>query len=255
MLEHRRNPWVVCLLPFVVFMAVGVLEPSPAADAKAQVADGAPAEDLKAEYQSQFRQHYALKIGLTVAAMIFVWPGYFGYPWRVHPLAIAVGVLGAVVWVLLSLWQHQWMPWLAEKTGIEWIASLGRRSGIDLLDRSFLADDVGRYLFYSLRLIGLVIVVPVIEEFFIRGFVMRFVIAERWWEVPFGTVNRNAVIAGTLVPVLMHPQEALAALVWFSMITWLMARTRSIGDCILAHAITNLAMAVYVIVSGNWWLM
>jgi hypothetical protein len=54
---------------------------------------------------------------------------------------------------------------------------------------------------------------------------------------------------------LMHPQEALAALVWFSMVTWLMVRTRSIGDCILAHATTNLTMAVYVVNSGDWWLM
>jgi CAAX prenyl protease-like protein len=105
------------------------------------------------------------------------------------------------------------------------------------------------------RFIGLVVIVPVIEEFFLRGFLMRFVQAERWWEVPFGTVNRLAVIAGTAVPMLMHPQELIAALVWFSAVTWLMTRTRSIWDCVLAHAVTNLLLGLWVISSGEWWLM
>src|SRR5205085_2234687 len=111
------------------------------------------------------------------------------------------------------------------------------------------------YGFLAVRFIGLVVIVPVIEEFFLRGFVMRFVMKDRWWEVPFGSVNRTAVIIGTALPILLHPQEAVAALVWFSAITWLMIRTRSIGSCVLAHAITNLMMGIYVIVTGNWWLM
>ena len=50
----------------------------------------------------------------------------------------------------------------------------------------------------------------------------------------------NLVIIGIGLPILMHPQEAVAALVWFSAVTWLMTRTCSIWDCILAHAVTNL---------------
>lgn len=253
--QYRRNPWVVCLLPFVVFMLVGHFEPAqPAPDAKPSVARQT-VEDLQSEYQSQFRVNYALKIGLTLAAVIFVLPGYRPYPWRPHFIAVAVGLAGVVVWVALAKWQHEWMPWLADQTGIEWLKSLGHRSGNNLLSEEFLADQTSRMLFFSLRLFGLGVVVPFIEEFFLRGFLMRYVMRDRWWEVPFGAVNRPAVIAGTLVPVLMHPQEAIASLVWFSMVTWLMVRTRSIGDCILAHAITNLTMAVHVVHSGDWWLM
>jgi CAAX prenyl protease-like protein len=84
---------------------------------------------------------------------------------------------------------------------------------------------------------------------------MRFVMRDRWWEVPFGDVTFAAMVAATLVPVLMHPQEIVAALVWFSAVTWLMTRTRSIWDCVLAHAVTNLLLGIYVISSGHWWLM
>ena len=37
---------------------------------------------------------------------------------------------------------------------------------------------------------------------------------------------------------------------------WWIIRTRNLWDCILAHAVTNGVLAVYVIVAGQWqyWL-
>jgi uncharacterized protein len=34
-----------------------------------------------------------------------------------------------------------------------------------------------------------------------------------------------------------------------------MIRTRSIWSCVLVHAITNIILGIYVIASGQWWLM
>ena len=131
---------------------------------------------------------------------------------------------------------------------------LGQRSAFNPLQE--LADNpVWAYGFLLIRFTGLAVIVPVIEEFFWRGFLMRFLVAERWWQVPFGTVNRVAIVAGTLGPTLMHPAELLAALVWFSMITWLMVRTRNIWNCVVAHAVTNFLLGVYVVISGHWELM
>lgn len=247
----RDNPWLVCLLPFAVFMLVGSLEPAPPAGDGAAAAK--PMLDLAIEYH-HYPLIYTAKIVLTAVAMIFVWPGYRQYPWRLNWLAVAVGVVGAVVWIALAAWQRQWMPWLAERTGIEWFKSLGQRSAFNPLDE-MRSNLLWAYGFLAVRFVGLVVIVPVIEEVFLRGFVMRFVMKDRWWDVPFGSVNRTAMIVGTALPILMHPQEAVAALVWFSGVTWLMIRTRSIGSCVLTHAITNLMMGIYVIVSGNWWLM
>ena len=85
------------------------------------------------------------------------------------------------------------------------------------------------------------VVVPVIEEFFLRGFLMRMVVDQDWWKVPFGKVNAAAVAVSIVVPVLWHqPGEFLAAAAWFGMVTWLMVRTRNPWDCVLAHAVTNL---------------
>ena len=76
-------------------------------------------------------------------------------------------------------------------------------------------------------------------------------VRDTWWEVPFGEVTSTAILIGTLFPVLYHP-EKLAALVWFSLVTWLMIRTRNIWDCIAAHAITNLMLGIYVVSYADW---
>jgi len=247
--QARENPWIVCLLPMAVFMLVGSLEPTPDVGAEAASKSWL---NLGIEYR-HYPVVYAVKIALVVAAMAFVWPGYRQYARRVTWLGLAVGVVGAAVWVGLSTWQRSWMPELAQWIGIDWLKSLGQRSAFNPMQE--IDQPALAYVFLAARLFGLALIVPVIEEFFLRGFVMRFVMRDRWWEISFGRVSRAAVVVGTLVPVLMHPQEAVAALVWFSAITWLMTRTRSIWDCVLAHAVTNLLMGVYVIASGAWWLM
>ncbi|HEY2828120.1 MAG TPA: CAAX prenyl protease-related protein [Pirellulales bacterium] len=249
--QARRNPWLVCLLPFAVFMLIGSLEPAPPAAGAEAVAK--PWLDLGIEYR-HYPVVYAVKIALTVAAMAFVWPGYREYRRRISWLGVAVGVLGAVVWVALATWQRQWMPMLADKTGIEWFKTLGERSAFNPVVQMH-GQPIAAHVFLAVRLIGLALVVPVMEEFFLRGFLIRIVMKERWWDVPFGDLTPLAAIVGTAFPMLMHPQEAIAALVWFSAVTWLMTRTRSIWDCVLAHAVTNLLLGVYVICSGEWWLM
>ena len=109
--------------------------------------------------------------------------------------------------------------------------------------------------FLAIRFFGLVVIVPIIEEFFLRGFLMRYVMHVDWPYIPFAKVDRLALICGTAVPMLMHPGELFAAAVWFSLVTWLMLRTRSIWDCVIAHAVTNLLIGLWVLWSGDWWLM
>lgn len=249
--QSRENPWSVCLLPMAVFMLVGSLEPTPPAGAGE--AASTSWLDLGIEYR-HYPIVYAVKIALAVAAMALVWPGYRQYRGQVSWLGAMVGMLGAAAWIGLATCQRGWMPGLAERTGIGWLKSLGQRSAFNPFEEICCSPALA-YGFLAVRLFGLALVVPIIEEFFLRGFVMRFVMRERWWEVPLGDVTLAAAVAGTLVPVLMHPQEAVAALVWFSAVTWLIVRTRSIWDCVLAHAVTNLLLGVYVIASGQWWLL
>lgn len=241
------NPWVVFLLPLVVYLVVGSFEPPPPAQDGAEPA--AAWFDLGVRYE-HYPWIYGAKILLTVGAVVAV---ARGYPPRraIHPLAIVGGVAGVVAWVALAHFQR----WLVAALDIEQVTSWlgGHRPGFNPLEQ--LGHTPEGYLFLVVRFIGLAAVVPVIEEMFLRGFLMRYFKQHDWWNVAIGTPERWGIVAAIVVPVLMHPQEALAAVVWFGAVAWLVIRTKNVWDCVVAHAVTNLLLGIYVVASGEWWLM
>lgn len=236
----QRHHWVTFLLPFLVFMLVGSLEPTPEKL-------GGQSIGLAIPYM-YYPWVYAAKIALTLAAIAVVWPGYRKFPPRLSPLAIIVGAVGGVLWVGLCLpdCEHRYVLPFLDQFGLGWLIGAGSRSAFNPF-HELAGHPVWAWTFLAVRFLGLVAVVPLIEEFFLRGFVMRFVVDRDWWDVPFGKANRLAIVLGTAVPMLMHPGELLAAALWFSLITWLMLRTRNIWDCVAAHAVTNLILGVYVV--------
>jgi CAAX prenyl protease-like protein len=233
-------PWATFVLPLAVFMLVGSLEPTP--DKQFELFG------LAIGYAA-YPAVYTVKIALTMVAMAVVWPGYRQFPLRLSPLAPLVGVVGVVLWI--GICKLRLETTLLEPLGMKEVAGFGARAGFNPWEH-FADQPLPAYGFLAVRFWGLAILVPVIEEFFLRGFVMRLVVAGDWWNVPFGTLTPAAVVAGTLVPVLMHPAEMLAAAVWFTLVTWLMAKTRNMWDCVTAHAVTNLLLGVYVLASGEW---
>lgn len=250
----RTYPWLAYLLPLVVFLGVGSFEPAPPKEpAPAPAAEAAPPVDKPQDDAGHSYRYYpliyALKLALTLAAVIYVWPAYRTYPGRPGLLAVAVGVVGAVVWIALARWRIE--PKLLALVGM---GGMGERAAFN----PFAAwpDQPGlAWGYLAVRFLGLAAVVPVIEEFFLRGFVMRWVQDPDWQRVPFPATAPKALAAGTLVPMLMHPGELLAAAVWFSGITWLMLRRGTIWDCVAAHAVTNLLLGVWVVVSRDWFLI
>ncbi len=243
-----QQHWVTFLLPFLVFMVVGAFEPTPRTPGGEKIGLAIP--------YAAYPWVYVAKIASTVAAAVLVLPGYRQFPRRLGLLAIVVGVVGGVLWIGLCLldWEHAYLSPLLGRCGLGSLIGAGDRSAFNPFEQ--LADQPAwAWTFLTVRFFGLVAVVPLIEEFFLRGFLMRVVMEHDWWDVPFGTANWLAILLGTVVPMLMHPGELLAAAVWFSMVTWLMLRTRNIWDCVAAHAVTNLILGIYVVVSGTWRLM
>jgi uncharacterized protein len=282
-----RYPWATFILPMAVFMLLGTFEPRPPenfdpADAKnlAELrANLERAEALEATSEGLLPKFsymaypwiYSAKLALVVLSMILVLPGYRTFPWRVSGLSVVVGVVGVALWIVLchlrlepkiigpiDRFLGSLIPGLepdeTPSVGLMGMLGTGQRSAYNPL--VYLADKPAQaWLFLIIRFAGLAIVVPIIEEFFLRGFLMRFVVHEQWWQVPFGTATRAALIAGTAVPMLMHPGELLAAFVWFSLVSWLMVRTKNIWDCVVAHGVTNFLLGVYVVVFDQWQLM
>lgn len=256
-----RSPWATFLLPFFVYMIVGSFEPAappPLTDVQLaapqhirdQLLAGQP--NLVGLRYKHYPIIYTVKIALTIAAMIYVLPGYREFPLHVSLLAIAVGVVGIILWIWICSLHLE--PKLLAPIGLDGFVSLRSRPAFNPLD-ALKSTPVWAYTFLGIRFIGLALVVPIIEEFFLRGFLMRFVQDDaNWSQIPFGRVTPLAMVVGTAVPMLMHPAELLAAFVWFSLVTWLMIRTKNIWDCVATHAVTNLLLGIYVVTQHQWQL-
>ena len=245
-----KNPWLVFLLPFFVYMIGNSFEPTVHQPGGASIGLAIP--------YAYYPWVYTLKIALTMVAIMLVWPAYRQFPFKVSWLAVAVGVVGVVLWIGITKLGLEHRFW--QQFELMWVRLGGESS--EFIERPafnpfvhYDSDPMAAWCFLSIRFFGLAIVVPVIEEFFIRGFLMRYFVARDWWKVSIGDVTKAAVIAGTVFPMLMHPAEIFAAAVWFSLVTWLMIRTRNIWDCVVAHAVTNGLLGVYVVLSGEWYFM
>jgi uncharacterized protein len=227
-------------LPLAVFMVISSFEPTDPASA-------------------MYRYYpwiYGFKLLATLAALRLVWPVYKSLVRPIGWQGITIGVLGAVLWIgicHLELERKYLFP-IGESLGLGGLLGSQTRSAYNPFEQlAGFPIAIGLYLL--VRGVGLALVVPIIEEYFLRGFLMRYVAAEKWWKYPIGSVTRNSAVVGTLVPMLMHPGELVAAAVWFSMVTLLYVRSKNLWECIAAHCTTNLLIGIYVVFYGAWQLV
>lgn len=110
--------------------------------------------------------------------------------------------------------------------------------------------------FIIFRLLSSVVNVPVLEELFWRGWLMRWLISRDFLKVALGTYTRPSFWLVAALFACEHGSYWDVGLIAGIVFNWWMVRTRSLADCILSHAVTNACLAAYVIVRGQWqyWL-
>jgi CAAX prenyl protease-like protein len=121
---------------------------------------------------------------------------------------------------------------------------------------SLVSVERGSSLALALRMVRSAVIVPIAEELFWRAWLMRWIISADFVKVPLGAYTP---ISFWIVAILFASEHGsrwdvgLAAGVIYNL--WMM-RTRSLGDLILAHAVTNACLSAYVILAGKWeyWL-
>jgi CAAX prenyl protease-like protein len=105
--------------------------------------------------------------------------------------------------------------------------------------------------FLVVRLYGLVVMVPIMEEIFWRSFLLRYLTNPDFQRLPVGTFSASALWVMVAASALAHPEWLVAAVASLAYAFWL-RRSRSLFGAIVAHATTNAALGVYVIVTGSW---
>lgn len=118
-------------------------------------------------------------------------------------------------------------------------------------------DALGRgwqaWGFVFVRIVGIAVLVPVAEELFWRGFLLRWLIDPDWEKIRIGEYTRQSCAIVTLMFTLAHP-EWLAAASYCLMVNGLLYWKKDLWLCIVAHATSNLLLAIYIMVYGVWWL-
>jgi uncharacterized protein len=101
------------------------------------------------------------------------------------------------------------------------------------------------------RIAGAVLVVPLMEELFWRSFLIRYIIDKNFDTIPMGTFTWASFLITVILFGLEH-NYILAGIMAGIFYNLLLYRTRSLVHCVLAHAVTNLALAIYVVATGKW---
>ena len=208
------------------------------------LAEQGPGVDQSPLGKTWYPQLYSIACILALIVVIIALPGYFTQPFRISGLALGVGVLGIFVW--LGLW------WLDENVlGIgDYLAPNSRAAFNPWIELA----SPWSYAFVGIRLLGLCLVIPIAEEFFSRGFLMRYIEDIDWDQIPVGEATWKGWAGILVYGAMTHPGEIVAAIAWFALVTWLYLKTKNIWDCVVAHSVTNILLAVFVLWTGIWEL-
>jgi CAAX prenyl protease-like protein len=158
---------------------------------------------------------------------------------------LAIGVAVFAVWIapdlLISGYRHFW---------------LFDNAVVGKAATSLSAPAIASWPLLALRMIRAVLIVPIVEELFWRAWMMRWLIDTDFQKVPLGKYAPQAFWIVALLFASEHGSYWDVGLAAGIIYNWWMVRTRSLGDLILAHALTNFILGVYVIAFGKWeyWL-
>jgi uncharacterized protein len=190
-------------------------------------------------WKSLYPLTYGVKVVVVGAMLIAFRHSYTRVRWNHWWLGVIVGVVGIFQWVPMQLWLQRFEFFKPSPDVFNPF-----ESGIP-------ANLV--WSFIAVRMFGAVVVVPFMEELFWRDFLWRQILAPNdfklakvgeWAWAPF------LIVSGAFA--LVHGNWWLTSIVWALMIGALLVYTRSLGACIVAHAVTNLLLALYVLRMRDW---
>jgi CAAX prenyl protease-like protein len=117
---------------------------------------------------------------------------------------------------------------------------------------NLLSNDMLRFFLTMTRFAGAVLVVPVMEELFWRSFIIRWIVDQDFVKVPIGRFTWPSFLISSVLFGLEH-NLFLAGIMAGAAYNLLLYYSRSLTQCIVAHGISNLALGIYVLVTGKWF--
>jgi uncharacterized protein len=181
---------------------------------------------------------YGLSV-LVVGGMLVAWRQEYGELARqklpdAHQWLWAIGI-GFGVFVL---WIRLDAPWMTLGEATASFRPVNAAGDID-------------WALVAIRWVGASLVVPVMEELFWRSYLMRWIRQPNFAAVEPARVGPRALLVSTFLFVLVHPLWLAAAIAGLAY-AWLYMRTGKLWTCVIAHAVTNGALGIWVVSTRQW---
>lgn len=187
---------------------------------------------------------FPLRFAIVLTLLLTVARPYIqlrpAHPWS----SIVIGIAVFLIWVGPDILFHYRHHWLFENS------LLGSATS------TMPPDLKATPWFLMIRAVSSFTLVPILEELFWRGWMMRYLIDAEFLKVPLGQYTRFSFWVVAVLFASEHGafwEVGLAAGIIYN---WWLIRCRNLADCILAHAVTNAVLAVYVVKADQWqyWL-
>jgi CAAX prenyl protease-like protein len=217
--ESDRFATLAFVAPFIVFVAAMGIER----------ATGLPAHWF-----------YPIRFTLVLSMLVIFSRRYI--PLRPsYPIAsVGIGVLVFLIWIAPDVLFGYRSHWLFTNSV----------TGSPL---STASEDLRHNLiFIVLRITSTAILVPLLEELFWRGWLMRWLIGKEFLKVPIGSYDTTAFWIVAILFASEHGSYWEVGLIAGVVYNWWIVRTRNLADCFLAHGVTNAILAGYVLLGDQW---
>lgn len=253
---HAKAGWLMfCVL------ALGTVAAAERCPLVARQAEPAPAEETWNPTAAYLGPMMAL-IAAALCTGLFVPEGGVDLLYAVR-LVAALAALG-LAWRSLDglrpsgAWGLSWEPLaLGALAFVIWVApeALSPPSASDVYPAQLAAASPGLALaWWVTRCLGLVLVIPIAEELAFRGFLLRWLTDRDFTAVSLRAFSGSACLLSSLAFGLLHQKWFVGVVV--GVLYALAARRRGrLGDAIVAHAVTNALLGLFVLATGRWSLL
>lgn len=225
MLRFRDDPLIARAAPFLLF--IGFL----------MLGSALPAQLPVQGTHLHTTWLVVVRGALIAMLLLWFWRGYteLRQPETVRPADWALGLAGGIA---------VFLAWIALDQ--DW-AVLSRSAGYQPLRDDGSVDWVQALA----RLAGFSLVIPVMEELFWRSLVLRWIEKHDFMSVAPREVGWRAFAITTALFAIEHDRW-LAGAVAGAAYNWLYMRSGNLWVPILAHAVTNGVLGLWVLHTGNW---
>ncbi|HYL37319.1 MAG TPA: exosortase E/protease, VPEID-CTERM system [Bryobacteraceae bacterium] len=210
---REHNPSAAYLMPFLILLAASMIS--------------------RAASSSGFEWPYPLRFVAVAATLWFFRARYTELDWRFSWFSAGAGCVVLGLWLGLDRWAGAPQDNAIAAGLAAW-------------------PYWGRLAWLTMRTAAAVTTVPIAEELAFRGFLIRRIISSDFESLDPRRYTWTAVLVSSLAFGSLHGPRWIAGTLAGLIYAIVYLRRGKLGDAVVAHAVTNALLALFVLLTGKW---